>query len=181
MATPGGVTGSFVEGQALGAAALNELASLARSGFDGLRGGDAMAPAAAQIPVEWLDKAVIVRREPEVWPAGLPPFPAQVYYWWQLWGSPEAVGVRVQPVYGRPAFGLDCRIIPAAVGDVCGVIRQPDAEGQWRSHMVVFTETIARKVCGNGEAGAGGGGAAGKNVFAPRPSPSARSVLRIRL
>lgn len=95
--------------------------------------------------------AVRVGRIASVLGAGDPlgDWPSRVTYDVAVLGA-GVVGRAMTPELGRPVAGDACRIVPAAVGDPCLLVRVPDPDGgagAKAARLVVLTETLAFAPC----------------------------------
>lgn len=112
------------------------------SGLEGLPSVD---------PGSWL-KAVITARTPVTYNPALPPWPQDVMYECVIVDIGATVSMRL-PEYGRPAIGMEARIIPQNVGEVCWVVRRNTEEGEPVAEIAVLKERLWIRPCQKGSGG----------------------------
>jgi hypothetical protein len=85
-------------------------------------------------------------------------------------GRTDAELVDVTPKYGR-LFADTARIIPAAVGDYCYIVRSVGVDGDGRQTVTADLEVLTEKLIGRACVGAGAGAGAGMAAMARLPVP----------
>jgi hypothetical protein len=78
--------------------------------------------------------------------------------------------VGVTPRYGR-LFADTARIVPAAVGDYCYIVRSLGVDGSGRQTVTADLEVLTEKLIGRACVGAGAGAGAGMAAMARLPVP----------
>jgi hypothetical protein len=90
-------------------------------------------------------------------------------------GRTDAVLTGVTPRYGR-LFADTARIIPAAVGDYCYIVRSVGVDGSGRQTVTADLEVLTEKLIGRACVGAGAGAGAGMAAMARLPVPDVEPI-----